>query len=55
MTEEPHQCMLIDLTQGCDEKLRFRSHYLPRGVAYACVDAVGHALNHFDVKMIPLR
>ena len=30
VTEEPHQCLLIDLTQQCDEKLRFRSHYLPR-------------------------
>ena len=30
ITAEPHQCMLIDLTQSREEKLRFRSHYLPR-------------------------
>lgn len=30
VTEEPHQCLLIDLTQQRNEKLRFRSHYLPR-------------------------
>lgn len=30
ITKEPHQCMLIDLTQGRNEKLRYRSHYLPR-------------------------
>lgn len=28
-TREPHQCLLIDLTQQRSEKLRFRSHYLP--------------------------
>lgn len=28
-TREPHQCLLIDLTQQRAEKLRFRSHYLP--------------------------
>lgn len=30
VTEAPHQCFLIDLTQQCEEKLRYRSHYLPR-------------------------
>lgn len=30
VTEEPHQCLLIDLTQQREEKLRVRSHYLPR-------------------------
>ena len=30
VTEEPHQCFLIDLTQQREEKLRYRSHYLPR-------------------------
>lgn len=30
VTEVPHQCFLIDLTQQREEKLRFRSHYLPR-------------------------
>lgn len=30
ITETPHSCMLIDLTQTCPEKLRFRSNYLPR-------------------------
>ena len=30
VTQEPHQCFLFDLTQQCNEKLRFRSHYLPR-------------------------
>jgi ABC-type dipeptide/oligopeptide/nickel transport system ATPase component len=30
VTKEPHQCLLIDLTQNVDEKLRYRSHYLPR-------------------------
>lgn len=30
VTEEPHQCFLIDLTQKREEKLRYRSHYLPR-------------------------
>lgn len=29
VTQEPHQCMLIDLTQQREEKLRYRSHYLP--------------------------
>ena len=28
ITEEPHQCLLIDLTQQREEKLRYRSHYL---------------------------
>ncbi len=28
-TEEPFSCFLVDLTQQCPEKLRFRSHYLP--------------------------
>ena len=28
-TEKPHTCFLIDMTQQCDEKLRFRSNYLP--------------------------
>lgn len=30
ITKEPHQCMLIDLTQNREENLRYRSHYLPR-------------------------
>lgn len=30
VTEEPHQCLLMDLTQQREEDLRFRSHYLPR-------------------------
>jgi len=30
ITEEPHQCLLIDLTQGREDKLRYRSHYLKR-------------------------
>lgn len=30
VTAEPHQCLLIDLTQQREEKLRFRSHYLPK-------------------------
>lgn len=30
VTEQPHQCLLIDLTQKREEKLRYRSHYLPR-------------------------
>ena len=30
ITSEPHQCMLFDLTQQREEKLRYRSHYLPR-------------------------
>lgn len=29
VTKEPHQCLLIDMTQQCPEHLRFRSHYLP--------------------------
>ena len=29
VTEEPHQCLLIDLTQQREENLRYRSHYLP--------------------------
>ena len=29
VTQQPHQCFLMDLTQSCPEKLRFRSHYLP--------------------------
>jgi hypothetical protein len=29
VTKQPHQCLLIDLTQKTDEKLRYRSHYLP--------------------------
>ena len=29
VTEAPHQCFLIDLTQQREEKLRYRSHYLP--------------------------
>lgn len=29
VTQEPHQCLLIDLTQGREEGLRYRSHYLP--------------------------
>jgi len=28
-TEYPFSCFLIDLTQKCPEKFRFRSHYLP--------------------------
>jgi len=30
VTSQPHQCFLMDLTQQCDERLRYRSHYLPR-------------------------
>lgn len=30
VTQTPHQCLLIDLTQKREEKLRYRSHYLPR-------------------------
>ncbi len=30
VTKEPHQCLLVDLTQQREEKLRIRSHYLPR-------------------------
>lgn len=30
VTKEPHQCLLMDLTQQREEKLRYRSHYLPR-------------------------
>ena len=30
ITKEPHQCLLIDLTQQREEKLRYRSHYLLR-------------------------
>lgn len=30
VTQEPHQCLLIDLTQQREERLRYRSHYLPR-------------------------
>ena len=29
VTEEPHQCFLIDLTQQREEGLRYRSNYLP--------------------------
>ena len=29
VTQEPHQCLLIDLTQSREEELRYRSHYLP--------------------------
>lgn len=29
VTSQPYQCLLIDLTQQREEKLRFRSHYLP--------------------------
>lgn len=29
VTREPYQCLLIDMTQQCDERMRFRSHYLP--------------------------
>ena len=29
ITSEPHQCMLLDLTQERDERLRVRSRYLP--------------------------
>ena len=29
VTEQPHSCFLIDLTQQREEKLRYRSHYLP--------------------------
>ncbi len=28
-TEKPHTSFLIDMTQHCDERLRFRSNYLP--------------------------
>lgn len=28
-TKEPHSCFLVDLTQKCPDRLRFRSHYLP--------------------------
>lgn len=30
VTEEPYQCLLFDLTQEREEKLRIRSNYLPR-------------------------
>jgi hypothetical protein len=30
VTEVPHQCLLMDLTQQCPQNLRFRSHYFPR-------------------------
>ena len=30
VTQEPHQCLLIDLTQQREEGLRYRSDYLPR-------------------------
>jgi len=30
ITKQPHQCLLIDLTQQREEKLRYRSNYLPR-------------------------
>lgn len=30
VTKEPHQCLLIDLTQQREEKLRYRSRYLPK-------------------------
>lgn len=29
VTEEPHQCLLIDLTQQRNENMRYRSNYLP--------------------------
>ena len=29
VTQQPHQCLLMDLTQQCEENLRYRSHYLP--------------------------
>ena len=29
VTEKPHTCLLIDLTQQREEKLRYRSNYLP--------------------------
>lgn len=29
VTEKPHSCFLIDMTQTCPEQLRFRSNYLP--------------------------
>ena len=29
LTQQPHQCLLIDLTQQREEKLRYRSDYLP--------------------------
>ena len=29
VTEKPHSCLLIDLTQKCPDKLRIRSNYLP--------------------------
>lgn len=30
VTKKPHSAFLIDVTQGCPEKLRFRSNYLPK-------------------------
>jgi hypothetical protein len=30
ITQEPYSCLLIDLMQDTEEKLRFRSHYLTR-------------------------
>lgn len=30
VTQQPHQCLLMDLTQQRDERLRYRSHYLPK-------------------------
>lgn len=35
-TERPHTSFLIDMTQQCDERLRFRSNYLPSERPLVC-------------------
>ncbi len=35
-TKTPYSAFLIDLTQGCDEHLRFRSNYLPKEFPMKC-------------------
>lgn len=44
ITTQPHQCMLLDLTQSREENLRYRSHYLPNEMPMRVYLASGSAL-----------
>jgi hypothetical protein len=44
VTQEPHQCLLIDLTQQREEKLRYRSNYLPNEFPMKVWMAVGGSI-----------
>lgn len=50
VTAQPHTSFLLDMTQGCDDRLRFRSHYLPSELPMRVYFPSSFGTSHQSVK-----